>query len=1061
MTKINMNISLPKNVCIKNLISGFLLFLTLLFIPTKLLSQTINPQPCGIKQSWIARWTYSVTGGFVPYKMTDGDINTSCEDVINGQGIWTYDFNFGIVRSLTRVKLYQNNGLYSLHSFKIYVSTNNITFSLVKSVTLPYNSGSIDNIIDFGGSVDAKYVRLEVQDAWQNSTTFNHDHLRIWEANFFQCGVDPMIAKTINPGAAIAPSLSCADAISKSIQGIVNTYFPGLSDATKGSAVLTVDMNRIKGAAHTLVAGDRVLIIQMQNTMIDETNSNAYGDGIDKDVIASGWKDVRNTGEYEFATVSSSSGNTIQLTTPLQKSYSSDGVFQVVYTPVYDNVTLTGTINAADWDGYCGGIVSFDARTLDMNNQSIDVSGKGFRKGRKNSNSSILILYWGVYCTDDDLRFGEKGEGIAGSPRGSYLSNSKRLYSAQNSVTNSGGSFARGAPANAGGGGMDVNSGGGGGANVGSGGQGGGSLGVDYGDMTVYWTTPSPDGGPRGGTGFYPNGGMGGTGCGTPDPFRIWMGGAGGGGHQDNNAATGGSNGGGIILVTSRIVKGLGNLLANGDDAENTIITGGLGGNDGAGGGGAGGTIVFGFNDQSSATLSYSAKGGCGGSINGYYIHGPGGGGGGGSIIVTAPPTIGTMDISGGKNGVHFASGSQWGANKGQDGETLTSNNLSVLYTYSCDHGDAPLSYFDAAHQLKPDSLSLGTPPDAEPMALNQSPHDKDAKGDDLNGKNDEDGVQQPFDPSLSSSQTSYKVKVFVHNPLNENIYVSGWIDFNKNGLFDDNEKTSISGILNGPKDLIWTSFPTNLTGGDTYARFRISTGIEALQPTGVAPDGEVEDYTIHFNMTPTAYPDDTIIFQGKPVNIFVVKNDDIQGDKTGKITILTPPGNGIAVTNDNNTPNDKTDDYITYTPNAGFLGIDTLIYELWNSAGIKSSAKVTITIKDSIAVASKGLYVPNAFLPDSPDQLVNTFKPVGWGLKEYTLMIFDLWGNLIWKDSQLNKNGQPLNGWVGKDKNGKPLPTDAYIWRISAVFEGGKPWKGMKMNNGTYHKEGTVTIIR
>jgi PKD repeat protein len=1147
--------------------------------------------------------------------MTDGD-KTTCEDVQNGQGNWTYDFNFGIVRSLTEVKLYQNNGLYSLHSFKIYVSTDNITFILVNSYTQNYTAGTYENDIKFGGYIDAKYVRIEVLDAWQTPTTFSHDHLRIWEANFFQCGVDPMIAKTISPGAAIAPSLSCADAISKNIQGIVNTYFPGMSDVSKGSAVLTVDMNHIKGAAHTLVAGDRVLIIQMQNTLIDETNSNAYGDGIDKDVIASGWKDVKNTGEYEFAIVSTVSGNTIQLTQPLQKNYSANGVFQVVYSPVYDNVTLTGPVKAEDWDGYCGGIVTFDANTLNLNNQSIDVSSQGFRKGKLNSNTQILYLYWGVYCSDNDLYFGEKGEGIAGSPRGSYLSNSKRLYSPQDATTKSGGSFGRGAPANAGGGGVSVNSGGGGGANIGSGGQGGASCGVDNGDMTVYWTTTSPDGGPRGGTGFYPNGGMGGTGNGSSDPFRIWMGGAGGGGHQNDNAATGGGNGGGIILVTSKIVKGIGNLYANGGNAENTLTTGGLQGNDGAGGGGAGGTIVFGSDDQSAATLTYSARGGNGGSVNGYYIHGPGGGGGGGAIITRASSA--SMNISGGTNGIHIASGSQWGANKGQDGKTLLSNSLSLLYTYSCDHGDAPFTFGDGAHQLKSDSLSLGNPPDAESMALNQTPHDKDAKGDDLTGKNDEDGVEQPFDSNLSPTQASYKIKVFVHNPLNETIYVCGWIDFNKNGLFDDNEKTSITGTLTGPNNLVWTSFPSNLTGGDTYARFRISTGIEALQPTGVAPDGEVEDYVIHFNMAPTAFPDDTIIFQGKPVNIFVVKNDDIQGDKTGKITILTSPSNGIAVTNDNNTPNDKTDDYIIYTPKPGFIGIDTLIYELWNSAGIKSSAKVTIDVKASFTVdfkatpddgctpltvkftnlssdptakfewdfgdnspldknfetihifnsvstttvfkvklkmitlfgskdtiinvtvhplphavfteksnddmpetvvftdistnvanrswavdgvamgnaqvitakfdtlgphtillsvfnafgcsddtvivhntASKGLYVPNAFIPDSPDKLVNTFKPVGWGLREYTLMIFDLWGNLIWKDSQLNKNGQPVIGWDGKDKHGKPLPTDAYIWRISAMLEGGKPWKGMKMPGGAYRTEGTVTIIR
>jgi len=1212
-----MDVSYSRKAFIKHPLSALHFVFLLLLLPTGIWAQTITPQPCGELKSWIARWTISsITGGALPNNMIDGDKN-SYEDV-STPGPWTYDINFGIVRSLTGVKLYQRDGLYSLHSFQIFVSTDNVTFSLVNSYTLPYTAGTLENNIDFGGYVNAKYVRIVVQDAWQTPTTSNTTRLRIWEANFIQCGVDPLIAKTILPGAVIAPALSCADAISKDIIGIINTYFPGLSDAMKGSAVLNVDMGHIKGANHTLIAGDRVLIIQMQNALISETNSMAYGDGIDNDLIASGWKDVRNTGEYEFAIVSSVAGNTIQLTQPLQKSYFADGVYQVVYSPVYDNVTLTGIIISYDWDGYCGGIVTFDAKTLNLNNQSIDVTSQGFRKGKMNSNTIRIPYYWAAYCTDNDQYFGEKGEGIAGAPRGSYPT-SKRLYSPENLVANTGGSFGRGAPGNGGGSGVSHNSGGGGGANIGSGGQGGASYGgnnVNNGDMTKYWDNISPDGMEYSNMnlGYYPNGGMGGTGSGTPDPFRIWMGGAGGGGHQNNNAATGGSNGGGIILATARVVKGNGYFYANGKNADNTLPPSG---NDGAGGGGAGGTIVFGFDDQTGAGITYSAKGGNGGSMINAQPHGPAGGGGGGAIIVTAPPTTGIMDISGGKNGVHVASGSPWGANKGQDGKTLIANNLSALYTYSCDHGDAPLSFLDAAHQIKPDSPSLGNPGDQEPMALNQPPHDRDALGDDLTGIDDEDGVQ-PFDTTLSTAQSSYKVTVILTNPGNTTVYVCGWIDFNGNGLFDSNEKVSLSGVLSGPTDLVWNSFPADITGGETYARFRISTGIEALQPTGVAPDGEDEDYTIHINGIPSAVPDDTCTHQDRPVNIPVVKNDHIQGDKRGKITLLTSPVNGVAMVSDNGTPLDKTDDFITYTPNPGYQGIDTLTYELWNSIGNKAKAKVTITVKEPIKVdfnanpdegctpltvkftnlstdpsakytwdfgdgspmdntfepthvfkttattivytikltmntgcgiivttkqvtvhplphailteksnddrpeivvftdvstdvasrswtidglivgsdsqytakfdsvgphiislrvfnefgcsddtvivhttVFRGLYVPNAFIPDSPDQLVNTFKPVGWGLKDYTLMIFDLWGNLIWSDSQLNKNGQPLIGWDGKDKNGKPLPTDAYIWRIRAVLEGNKPWKGMKMPNGVYRTEGTVTILR
>jgi PKD repeat protein len=1200
--------------------------IVLLFaLPCNLWAQTTCTE-----QSWIARWTIPTIIDFktstnVVSLVSDGNRATN---FISATGSpWIFEVDFGLVRKLTGLRIYIPTGTNSPRSYEILVRSDNTSpyVSVTKGI-IPFYSTAVDYLIDFGGNVyNAKNLSIVFTDAWASNRTPTSTTLSISEINFFQCGVDPLIAKPIPSAIVPAPALSCAEGVSGNITGVINAYYPGQADATKGNTTIDVNASKAKGASHALAPGDRVLIIQMQNTLISEANSMAYGDGIDNDLIASGWLNVQNTGEYEFGIVESFSGNTIHLTQPLQKSYSIGGVFQVVYSPVYDNVTITGTILSSPWDGYCGGIITFDAKTLNLNNQTINVSGQGFRGGKMNSNLETpnIQYFFNTYSTDNNLLFGEKGEGIAGAPTGTYSASASRFYSLASNQN--GGSYARGAPGNAGGGGNDHNSGGGGGANIGSGGQGGASWGsISSSDMTAYWNTVLYDGYyiKSGDKGFVPDGGMGGTGCGTPDPFRIWMGGAGGGGHQNNYAATGGANGGGIILTTARKVTGTGFFLADGESAANTlfnVIVSGrtVFGNDGAGGGGAGGTIVFGFSDHTGANITYSATGGTGGGVTASDApHGPGGGGGGGAIIVSNP--TGSINVNGGMNGTYLKTGGSWGANRGQDGFTIKSDKLEALYTYSCDHGDAPTSFIDAAHQLKPDAPFLGlVQGDSEPLALNQPPHDKDAKGDDLNGMADEDGVM-PFDTTLSTGQSSYKVTVFVSNPINAPVILSGWIDYNGNGKFDDNERVSLSGVYNGLTDLVWNSFPSDITGGDSYARFRISTGNEALKPTGVAPDGEVEDYTIHINGIPSAVPDDTCTHQDRPVNILVVKNDHIQGDKRGKITLLSTPPNGTAVTNSNGTLDDKTDDFITYTPNTGFQGIDTLSYELWNGIGNKAKAKVTITVKEPITVdfnaipdegctpltvdfknlstdpnanytwtfgdstlsvtgfetshtfttkettsvytvklvmntgcgiiettkqvtvhplphavileksddekpetvvfsdissnianrtwsidglivgttpqitakfdsvgihiitlrvfnaygcsddtvyrhttVFRGLYVPNAFIPESTDLMVNTFKPVGWGLKEYTLMIFDLWGNLIWSDSQLNKNGQPLIGWDGKDKYGKPLPTDAYIWRIKAVLEGNKPWKGMKMPNGIYRKEGTVTIIR
>ena len=784
-----MDVSTTRKVSLLYRLTGLFFVFILILIPFRLWSQTAVPLNCdGNIQSWIARWTISsFSGPFRPANMVDGSkVNFN---KISSPGPWKFNVNFGIVRHLSGIKLYSGSGLNSPRTYEILVSTDSLLFTSVKKDILPYEPGVYEHLIDFNGYFEAKYVRIVFTDAYVDETTFSPNQIQLWEVNFLQCGVDPITTKMALSGSAIAPTVACADAITQNIHGVINTYFSGQVDAIKDSKTIKADIRKARGSNHTLVWGDRILIIQMQNALISDTNSMAYGNG--NDLTASGWTDVQNTGEYEFGIVESVSGDIIQLAQPLQKSYSADNVFQVVYSPVYDNVTISDTIKAVDWDGYCGGIVTFDAKIIHLNNQTIDVSAQGFRKGKMTS-SSIIKYFWGIYCTDNDWYCSSKGEGIAGAPRGSYPVESKRPYSAEDLNLKIGGSLGRGAPGNAGGGGMDHNSGGGGGANIGSGGQGGASWGGEFsGDMTIYWSTTSPDGS-MDGKGYYPNGGMGGTGMDKADPFRIWMGGAGGNGFQIDKHGTAGGNGGGIILATARVVLENGYFKANGNSSDHST-------NDGAGGGGAGGTIVFGFDDQSGATIHYSAKGGNGGNVNFDFPRGPGGGGGGGAIIVSATST--DMNIKGGRNGINTGTLSQWGANNGMDGDYLVSDNLKVLYTTSCDHADDPRSF---------------------------------------------------------------------------------------------------------------------------------------------------------------------------------------------------------------------------------------------------------------------GLYVPNAFLPDNTESLPRTFLPVGQGIKEYTLMIFDLWGNLIWSNSELDLLGQPKIGWDGKDqKSGRTMPTDTYIWRIKAVLRGNRPWKGMKMPNGSYHTEGPLTIIR
>lgn len=103
-----------------------------------------------------------------------------------------------------------------------------------------------------------------------------------------------------------------------------------------------------------------------------------------------------------------------------------------------------------------------------------------------------------------------------------------------------------------------------------------------------------------------------------------------------------------------------------------------------------------------------------------------------------------------------------------------------------------------------------------------------------------------------------------VYNASGQTAYISGWIDWDNNGSFDAGEiqTATISSSTATNRSVILTWNNVTLTGptsdAGTYARFRISTRqATILQPTGQAPDGEVEDYYIPYTVVlPVSFGD-------------------------------------------------------------------------------------------------------------------------------------------------------------------------------------------------------------
>ena len=145
-----------------------------------------------------------------------------------------------------------------------------------------------------------------------------------------------------------------------------------------------------------------------------------------------------------------------------------------------------------------------------------------------------------------------------------------------------------------------------------------------------------------------------------------------------------------------------------------------------------------------------------------------------------------------------------------------------------------------AVHQLRA-GLYIGNGVDPEP---NGQPS-FDATGDDSNGSADEDGVTK-VDLILVGGVNAV-IHITATNQTTSTATLYGWIDFDRNGLFDPKEgaqATVPATSLNQPFALSF-SVPVSLTNAPLYARFRLSSDSAAASPTGYAADGEVEDYIL------------------------------------------------------------------------------------------------------------------------------------------------------------------------------------------------------------------------
>ncbi|MCG2683351.1 MAG: GEVED domain-containing protein, partial [Planctomycetales bacterium] len=174
-----------------------------------------------------------------------------------------------------------------------------------------------------------------------------------------------------------------------------------------------------------------------------------------------------------------------------------------------------------------------------------------------------------------------------------------------------------------------------------------------------------------------------------------------------------------------------------------------------------------------------------------------------------------------------------------------------VIELIGYDFGDAPMSdtYLpDGARHIVDPDVHLGARIDSEATPQVDSAATADAS---------DDGVDF-VDGDYVVSQAGETKTIVV--TASTNGVLDAWIDWNNDGVWDAGEKlvlrdaagSAVTGILAGKNELTFDVPAGWAVSGDFYAfvRFRFSTtGLlsdgSAMQPTGEALDGEVEDYRI------------------------------------------------------------------------------------------------------------------------------------------------------------------------------------------------------------------------
>ena len=205
----------------------------------------------------------------------------------------------------------------------------------------------------------------------------------------------------------------------------------------------------------------------------------------------------------------------------------------------------------------------------------------------------------------------------------------------------------------------------------------------------------------------------------------------------------------------------------------------------------------------------------------------------------------------------------------------------AMLGFFPLDEGDAPESYGKAQHSIGTVDGVTGTKL-AQPYLGTVSPDMDENNANDWTGDDNtisaDEGVDQILPDNLKGQTNdmikldrtrpgTYTLDVEAHTDGAAKAYVYGWIDFNQNGTFDEDERSDLATVTkDGTVRLEFRNAKTMIDPSVTElgTRVRIANNQSDIEnPTGLALSGEVEDFKTQITFPPKGERKETIDVQG------------------------------------------------------------------------------------------------------------------------------------------------------------------------------------------------------